>query len=58
MPVVELNLNRIKKLVSGNTTKKKIIDVILLRVTNGSVSYSQSLYLLVNCEGLAVSINK
>ena len=28
MPVVELNLNRIKKLVSGNTTKKKIIDVI------------------------------
>ena len=28
MPVVELNLNRIKKLVSGNTTKKKIIDVL------------------------------
>ena len=28
MPVVELNLNRIKKLVSGNVTKKKIIDVL------------------------------
>jgi len=28
MPVVELNLNRIKKLVSGNITKKKIIDVL------------------------------
>tara|TARA_B100001079_G_scaffold70378_1_gene60129 strand:+ start:706 stop:2352 length:1647 start_codon:yes stop_codon:yes gene_type:complete len=28
MPVVELNLNRIKKLVSGNTTKKKIIDAL------------------------------
>ena len=28
MPVVELNLNRIKKLVSGSTTKKKIIDVL------------------------------
>ena len=27
MPVVELNLNRIKKLVSGKITKKKIIDV-------------------------------
>ena len=28
MPVVELNLNRIKKLVSGNVTKKKIIDTL------------------------------
>ena len=28
MPVVELNLGRIKKLVSGNTTKKKIIDAL------------------------------
>ena len=28
MPVVELNLNRIKKLVSGNITKKKIIDTL------------------------------
>jgi len=28
MPVVELNLNRIKKLVSGNITKKKIIDAL------------------------------
>ena len=28
MPVVELNLNRIKKLISGNTTKKKIIDTL------------------------------
>ena len=28
MPVVELNLNRIKKLVSGNITKKNIIDVL------------------------------
>ena len=28
MPVVELNLNRIKKLVSGNVTKKKNIDVL------------------------------
>ena len=26
MPVVELNLNRIKKLISGNVTKKRIID--------------------------------
>ena len=26
MPVVELNLNRIKKLISGSVTKKKIID--------------------------------
>ena len=28
MPVVELNLNRIKKLISGNATKKKIIDTL------------------------------
>ena len=26
MPVVELNLNRIKKLISGSVTKKRIID--------------------------------
>ena len=28
MPVVELNLNRIKKLISGNITKKRIIDTL------------------------------
>ena len=28
MPVVELNLNRIKKLISGNVTKKKIVDTL------------------------------
>ena len=28
MPVVELNLNRIKKLISGNVTKKRIIDTL------------------------------
>ena len=28
MPVVELNLNRIKKLVSSNVTKKKIIETL------------------------------
>ena len=26
MPVVELNINRIKKLISGQVTKKKIIE--------------------------------
>ena len=25
MPVVELNLNRIKKLISGNVTKKELL---------------------------------
>ena len=28
MPVVELNLNRIKKLISGSVTKKKIVDTL------------------------------
>ena len=28
MPVVELNINRIKKLVSGNATRKQILDVL------------------------------
>ena len=28
MPVVELNLNRIKKLVSGKTTRKQIIEIL------------------------------
>ena len=28
MPVVELNINRIKKLVSGNVTRKQILDVL------------------------------
>ena len=28
MPVVELNLNRIKKLISGNVTKKRIVDTL------------------------------
>ena len=28
MPVVELNLTRIKKLVSGNVTKKRIVDTL------------------------------
>ena len=28
MPVVELNINRIRKLVSGNTTRKQILDVL------------------------------
>ena len=28
MPVIELNLNRIKKLISGNITKKRIIDTL------------------------------
>ena len=28
MPVVEINLNRIKKLVSSNVTKKKIVDTL------------------------------
>ena len=28
MPVIELNLNRIKKLISGNVTKKKIVDTL------------------------------
>ena len=28
MPVVELNLNRIKKIISGNVTKKRIVDTL------------------------------
>jgi len=28
LPVVELNINRIRKLVSGNTTRKQILDVL------------------------------
>ena len=28
MPVVELNINRIRKLVSGKTTRKQILDVL------------------------------
>ena len=28
MPVVALNINRIRKLVSGNTTRKQILDVL------------------------------
>ena len=28
MPVVELNINRIRKLVSGNVTRKQILDVL------------------------------
>ena len=28
MPVIELNLNRIKKIISGNVTKKKIVDTL------------------------------
>ena len=28
MPVIELNLNRIKKIISGNVTKKRIVDTL------------------------------
>ena len=28
MPVVELNINRIRKFVSGRTTRKQIIDTL------------------------------
>ena len=28
MPVIEINLNRIKKLISGNITKKRIVDTL------------------------------
>ena len=28
MPVIDLNINRIKKLTSGNITKKKILDTL------------------------------
>ena len=28
MPVIELNLNRIKKIISGNATKKRIVDTL------------------------------
>ena len=28
MPVVELNINRIRKLVSGKTTRKQILDAL------------------------------
>ena len=28
MPVVELNLSRIKKIISGNVTKKRIVDTL------------------------------
>ena len=28
MPVIELNLNRVKKIISGNVTKKRIVDTL------------------------------
>ena len=28
MPVIELNLNRIKKIISGNVTKKRVVDTL------------------------------
>ena len=43
MPVVELNLNRIKKLISGNVTKKRIIDSLPLeyfdKIQNIAIEY-------------------
>ena len=28
MPVIELNLNRVKKIISGNVTKKRVVDTL------------------------------